>query len=105
MRGGRSVRAHVPPSEYRLGGSVGGLDMTRRSAATESLQTTFELASLDGVGAERDRSFIGPCGGWRVLGAAQELGVRGVKRLVVLEASILEQRGKQLKARLRARGE
>src|SRR5437879_9599587 len=75
-----------------------------RSARVQRLQPPFELGALDVVRAQLDRPLIGARGAVAPSGAPEQLGVRRMQRLVVLEGRIAEQRLEQLEARRGARG-
>jgi len=60
------------------------------------VQPAPELGALDRAGAELDRTLVRALGAGEVTSAPEQLGVRGVQRLVVLERTILEQRPEQL---------
>ena len=92
---------HSSPRAFQRFGSV----MQRRRSPSRYLDSArrraFELRLLDGVGAELDRALVRARGARGVAGAAQQVGVRGVQRLVALERGIAEQRLEQLQPGVR----
>jgi len=72
-----------------------GVDQRRSRSARarrtrQPLAPALELGTLDRVGAERDRTLVCARRAGIVAGAAQQLGVCGVQRLIALEACVVE---------------
>ena len=69
---------------------------------SEILQAALELGSLDGVGTQLDRHLVGTHSGRSLTGALEQLGMRGMQRLVALERGVVQQRAEQVEGCLRA---
>jgi len=68
-----------------------GVDQRRSRSARarrtrQPLAPALELGTLDRVGAERDRTLVGALSADVVARSAQQLGVRGVQRLIARQA-------------------
>jgi hypothetical protein len=84
----------MTPSLVGFADRIDGLELTSQQAgrfgqrpeirSAQRAQPPFYLRALDGVGAEADRPLVGARGARGVAGAAEQLGVRGVQRLVAL---------------------